>query len=97
MLKRHLMVSVICFLGFAAAEAPYISGAETFVLLSILFFVPAVFCFAFRPSKTLENVLLRSYPVAAICAALAFVTGFSFLPLYGSFIRLDWHCMLSGG
>ncbi|ANF36764.1 YndJ family protein [Bacillus velezensis] len=78
MLKRYLMVSVICFLGFAAAEAPHISAAETFVLFSVLFFVPAVFDFAFRPSKTLENVLLRSYPVAAICAALALVTGFSF-------------------
>ncbi|WP_438422056.1 YndJ family transporter [Bacillus siamensis] len=78
MLKRHLMVGAVCFLGFAAAEAPHLSAAETFVLLSVLFFVPAVFGFAFRPSKTLENVLLRSYPIAALCAVLALITDFSF-------------------
>ncbi|MDU0812662.1 YndJ family protein [Bacillus siamensis] len=78
MLKRHLMVGAVCFLGFAAAEAPHISAAETFVLLSVLFFVPAVFRFAFRPSKTLENVLLRCYPIAALCAVLALITDFSF-------------------
>ncbi|WP_416654237.1 YndJ family protein [Bacillus amyloliquefaciens] len=77
MLKRHLIVSAVCFLGFAAAEAPHLSAAETFVLLSVLFFVPAVFRFAFRSSKTLENVLLRSYPIAALSAALALITDFS--------------------
>ena len=78
MLKRHLIVSAVCFLGFAAAEAPHLSAAETFVLLSVLHFVPAVFPFAFRSSKTLENVLLRSYPIAALSAALALITDFSF-------------------
>ncbi|WJM56376.1 YndJ family transporter [Bacillus amyloliquefaciens] len=78
MLKRHLIVSAVCFLGFAAAEAPHLSAAETFVLLSVLLFVPAVFPFAFRSSKTLENVLLRSYPIAALSAALALITDFSF-------------------
>lgn len=78
-MKRNGIVSALCFIGFLAAEAPDISVAEAFVLLSILFFVPGIFPFVFRQSPVraaqfMENGLIQCYPVAAFFAVLALVT-----------------------
>ncbi|MBT2575142.1 YndJ family protein [Bacillus sp. ISL-51] len=86
MLKRNSVISMICFIGFFAAEAPHVSAAEALVLLSVLFFVPGVFPLVFqqtadREVQPFENVLVQCYPAAALCAALAFITDISFFAL----------------
>ncbi|OIR59700.1 hypothetical protein BLL41_18895 [Bacillus sp. FMQ74] len=96
-MKRNVIVSALCFIGFFAAEAPDISVAEALVLLSILFFVPEIFPFVFRQSQLraaqfIEYGLIQCYPAAAFFAVLALVTeigGFALIWwMYTVFIAL---------
>ncbi|WEZ72186.1 YndJ family transporter [Bacillus altitudinis] len=76
--KWHLMCSIMllsCFLVTRLTTAPI---PEFFVLIAILFFLPAFLHFFYQEEKKrqqegLIGFIMKAFPVAALCATGAFI------------------------
>ncbi|CAM3876435.1 hypothetical protein BAQ48_01880 [Bacillus luti] len=76
---RNIIFGFACYIVFLICEWPYVNPVEAIILLSILLFIPMSFCIIDKRTRNGSYLLFNKsvsflYPVAAICAMLAFVT-----------------------
>ncbi|RXG11091.1 hypothetical protein EO768_00080 [Bacillus cereus] len=76
---RNIIFGFACYIVFLICEWPYVNPVEAIILLSILLFIPMSFCIIDKRARNGSYLLFYKavsflYPVAAICAMLAFVT-----------------------
>ncbi|GAB6455058.1 YndJ family protein [Bacillus luti] len=76
---RNILFGLACYIVFLICEWPDVNPVEAIILLSILLFIPMSFCIIDKRTRNGSYLLFYKavsflYPVAAICAMLAFVT-----------------------
>lgn len=76
---KNIIVGLACYIIFLICEWPDVNPVEAIILLSILLFIPMSFCIIDKRARNGSCVLFYKpvsflYPIAAICAMLAFVT-----------------------
>ena len=76
--KWHLISSLLFMCCFIAARLMTGPIAEFFVLIAILFFLPAVLAFFAKEESeskpgVLLGILMKAFPLAAFCATAAFI------------------------
>ncbi|PEY32236.1 hypothetical protein CN354_21595 [Bacillus cereus] len=80
---KNIVVGLICYMIFLILEWSKLNPIESIILLSILLFIPMSLCIIDKEKRDGSQVLFYKtvsllYPVAAISAMLAFVTGYFF-------------------
>ncbi|MGE7884613.1 YndJ family protein [Bacillus sp. NPDC094077] len=76
---KNIIFGLACYIVFLICEWSNINPVEAIILLSVLLFIPMSFCIIDKKTRNESYLLLYKfvsflYPVAAICAMLAFVT-----------------------
>lgn len=76
--KWHLISSLVFMCCFIATRLMTGPVAELFVLIAILFFLPAVLAFFVKEEREskpwiLLGFLMKAFPLAALCATAAFI------------------------
>ncbi|AJI13871.1 YndJ family protein [Bacillus cereus] len=76
---KNIIVGLACYIIFLICEWPDVNPVEAIILLSILLFIPMSFCIIDKRARNGSYLLFYKsvsflYPIAAICAMLAFVT-----------------------
>ncbi|MES5954466.1 YndJ family protein [Bacillus fungorum] len=84
---KNIIVGLACYIIFLIFEWPDVNPVEAIILLSILLFIPMSFCIIDKKARNGSYLLFYKsvsflYPVAAICAMLAFVTNHYFFALF---------------
>ena len=76
---KNIIVGLACYIIFLICEWSNVNPVEAIILLSILLCIPMSFCIIDKRARNGSYVLFYKsvsflYPIAAICAMLAFVT-----------------------
>lgn len=75
--KWHLISSLVFMCCFIATRLMTGPVAELFVLIAILFFLPAILAFFVKEEREskpgLLGFLMKAFPLAALCATTAFI------------------------
>ncbi len=76
---RNIIFGLACYIVFLICEWPDVNPVEAIILLSVLLFIPMSFCIIDKRTRNGSYLLFYKsvsflYPIAAICAMLAFVT-----------------------
>ncbi len=76
---KNIIVGLACYIIFLICEWSNVKPVEAIILLSILLCIPMSFCIIDKRARNGSYVLFYKsvsflYPIAAICAMLAFVT-----------------------
>lgn len=83
---KNIIVGLACYIIFLICEWSNINPVEAIILLSILLFIPMSFCILHKKTRngsyvSFYKLVSLLYPIAAICAMLAFVTNHYFFAL----------------
>lgn len=76
---KNIIFGLACYVVFLICEWSNINPVEAIILLSVLLFIPMSFCIIDKRTRNGSYLLFYKfvsflYPIAAICAMLAFVT-----------------------